>query len=89
MNELNHAVNLFVRSIQACVVTSLRKNFPGLAVIGEEKEDEVEKDVPADWIVSQEDKEASGMAVPDEYKACTVDQGPNSIKNLALRRPKK
>ena len=25
------------RSIQACVVTSLRRNFPGLAVIGEEK----------------------------------------------------
>jgi len=62
------------RSIQACVVTSLRRNFPGLAVIGEEKEDEVEKDVPADWIVSEEDKEASEMAVPDEYKACTVDQ---------------
>lgn len=38
------------------------------------KEDEVEKDVPADWIVSEEDKEASEMAVPDEYKACTVDQ---------------
>ena len=55
-------------------MTSLRKNFPGLAVIGEEKEEEVEKDVPADWLVSEEDAEASGLAVPDEYKGCAVEQ---------------
>ena len=72
--HLTQVSALSLRSIQACVVTSLRKNFPGLAVIGEEKEDEVEKDVPADWIVAEEDAEATKMEVPKEYRESSVDQ---------------
>ena len=34
----------------------------------------MEKDVPADWIVSEEDAEAAAMAVPEEHRECTVDQ---------------
>ena len=63
------------------MVTSLRKNFPGLAVIGEEKEDEVEKDVPADWIVAEEDAEAAKMEVPKEYRESSVDQVGHALNN--------
>ena len=66
------------------MVTSLRKNFPGLAVIGEEKEDEVEKDVPADWIVAEEDAEAAKMEVPKEYRESSVDQVGHSIDNYRV-----
>ncbi len=61
------------RSIQACIVKSLRKNFPGLTVIGEEREDEMVQDIPADWIVTEQDAEAAKMAVPDEHREAKVE----------------
>ena len=45
-----------------------------LVWILQEKEDEVEKDVPADWIVVEEDAEAAKMEVPAEYRESSVDQ---------------
>jgi 3'(2'), 5'-bisphosphate nucleotidase len=62
------------RSVQACIVKSLRKNFPGLTVIGEEKEEEVAEDSPADWLISNQDAEAAKMAIPDEYKNAKIEQ---------------
>lgn len=53
------------RSVQECILGSLRKNFPGIVAIGEEDEKEMSSDFPADWIVTELDKEALTLAVPE------------------------
>ncbi|TRY61653.1 hypothetical protein TCAL_12951 [Tigriopus californicus] len=52
------------RSAQDCIVSSLKANFPGLAVIGEEG-DELHGDVPAEWIVKDQDPRALQMGTPE------------------------
>ena len=60
------------RSVQDCIVGSLRSNFPGLAVIGEEG-DKV-GDVPKDWLVKEEDAEALKLKVPAETAAAKLEE---------------
>lgn len=55
------------RSIQDCLASSFRANFPGINLVGEEGEN-LHGEVPADWIVKDFDAEAARMAVPDEFK---------------------
>ncbi len=54
------------RSVQDCILGSLRANFPGLAVIGEEG-DEIHSEVQADWIVKDQDSGALTLDIPSEY----------------------
>lgn len=52
------------RSAQDCIVSSLKNNFPGLAVIGEEGDD-LHGDVPAEWLVKDQDPQALQMGAPE------------------------
>ena len=59
------------RSVQDCILGSLRKTFPGIAAIGEEG-DQQHGDIPADWLISDEDKDAKTLSIPDKYKDVTL-----------------
>jgi len=59
------------RSVQDCILTSLRRNFPGLAVIGEEGA--VSDTVPDDYIVTDFDPEALDMQIPSEYASAKLE----------------
>ncbi len=59
------------RSVQDCIVGSLRENFPGIAVIGEEGDDvDAVKD---DWIVKEEDEEALELKIPDDLASASLE----------------
>ncbi len=59
------------RSVQDCILGSLRANFPGLAAIGEEG-DKVET-VRDDWIVKEEDAGALKMKIPDDVAKAKLE----------------
>eukprot|EP00095_Tigriopus_kingsejongensis_P004749 snap_masked-scaffold510_size151595-processed-gene-0.10 protein:Tk04749 transcript:snap_masked-scaffold510_size151595-processed-gene-0.10-mRNA-1 annotation:"nucleotidase 4f8" len=59
------------RSAQDCIVASLRANFPGLTIIGEEG-DKLHGQVPKDWIVSTQDPEAAQLTVPAAWAEASL-----------------
>jgi 3'(2'), 5'-bisphosphate nucleotidase len=50
------------RSAQNCIVASLAAQFPGLAVVGEEGEQDL-TGIPADWVVRGQDQVPSSQIV--------------------------
>merc|ERR1712059_46913 len=52
------------RSAQNCIVASLARQYPGLAVVGEEGEQDL-SGVPAAWVVEGFDKAACSLSCPE------------------------
>lgn len=50
------------RSAQRCIVASLSRQFPNVAIIGEEGSSNCE--VPSDWIITDSDQEILGLNLP-------------------------
>jgi len=61
------------RSAQNCIVASLRKQFPGLTVVGEEGEQDL-SGIPEDWVVSGKNEEASGLKCPEDLGGVQMSQ---------------
>jgi len=60
------------RSAQNCIIASLAKQFPKLTVVGEEGEQDL-TGVPAEWIVTAANTEASKISCPDKYKDVAME----------------
>jgi len=61
------------RSAQNCIVASLAKQFPGLAIVGEEGEQDLST-VPTDWIVESADKAASCVTCPPRLASTVLEE---------------
>lgn len=53
------------RSAQRCIIASLSRQFPKVAIIGEEGSSECE--VPSDWVVTEGDAEILSKTCPSDY----------------------
>uniref|UniRef100_A0A0B7AE85 3'(2'),5'-bisphosphate nucleotidase 1 n=1 Tax=Arion vulgaris TaxID=1028688 RepID=A0A0B7AE85_9EUPU len=61
------------RAAQRSIVATLHKQFPKVAIFGEESLDPIEK-IPDDYIVKELDQDVLAHACPDLYKEVTSDQ---------------
>ncbi|BFZ06817.1 hypothetical protein BsWGS_09856 [Bradybaena similaris] len=61
------------RAAQRCIVATLHRHFPKVAIIGEESLDPTDK-IPDDYIVKELSQDVLSIACPDVYKNVTDDQ---------------
>lgn len=54
------------RSAQRCIIASLSRQFPNVAIIGEEGSSNCE--VPSDWVVTDSDQEVLGIKLPKDLE---------------------
>merc|ERR1712002_968420 len=54
------------RSAQNCIVASLARQFPGLAIVGEEGDQDLSS-VPHSWIVASSDPQAASLVCPQRF----------------------
>jgi len=54
------------RSAQNCIVASLARQFPGLAIVGEEGDQDLSS-VPHSWIVETQDSQAASLVCPERF----------------------
>jgi len=54
------------RSAQNCIVASLARQFPGLAIVGEEGDQDLSS-VPHSWIVETQDSQAASLVCPQRF----------------------
>ncbi|XP_046433572.1 3'(2'),5'-bisphosphate nucleotidase 1 [Neodiprion fabricii] len=54
------------RSAQRCIVASLSRQFPNVAIIGEEGPSNCE--VPSDWVVTDSDQQVLGVRLPQDLE---------------------
>lgn len=61
------------RSAQRCIIASLTKQFPNIKIIGEEGQSDL-NNIPAEWLVTEEDSEFLKNSCPKRYQTLTDDQ---------------
>lgn len=66
------------RSAQRCIIASLSKQFPQVNIIGEEGESDL-NDIPADWLVTDQDAKFLENPCPDKYLNLTDDQSSSIV----------
>jgi len=61
------------RSAQQCIVASLAHQFPGLAVVGEEGEQDL-SGIPGDWVVGGRSEEAALLLPPPHLSSTPLEE---------------